>query len=822
MNIQLSYQWLQEYAKTDLAPEEFARRLSLSGPAVERIHRLADHLNHVVVGRIAEIRPHPNANRLAVTIVDVGKELLEIVCGGSNLSIGQKVAVAKVGSRVRWHGEGELITLGEAEIRGVKSFGMIAGANEIGLFDYFPHGEKEILDLSFLEKVSAGTPLAEALGLADVVFDVEVTTNRPDALSAVGMAREAAAITGAKFQDKRLAERSKMPPLPSKDKLGLTVEVKEKTLCPRYEAVVVDGVTVGPSPWWLRRRLAQAGIRSINNVVDITNYVMLEFGQPMHAFDYHALQDRTIAVRAAKPKETLVALDGVTYTFAGGELVIADKARPVAIAGVMGGQATGISSTTTAVVFEAATFDAVSVRRTARVLNVHSDSSLRFEKGLSTEGTAPALARAIQLVQEIGGGSPASGVKDVRAASYKPKTYAFRPAKAAELIGAPVPAAKQFSILSTLGFSMKGRGASVQVAVPWWRDHDIEGERDLVEEVARIWGYHNLPSLLPNGVPPVRPEDPLLALEDRVRDLLSGAGWTEAISNSMVAEDAHAKAGIEGDQVRLANPLTTDLAVLRTDLLPSLLQIVAHNQEAVPNAAVFEIGNVYLPQSSSARPQAGGLPPSSAGLPREVSRIIVASWGASPDGEQFQRVKGAVAHLAHALAAGWSWGTPGSCSALPVKSAHPGRRIDLKVGEAVAGTIAEVHPVILAHFGIEARVAVAVLDPDIFVKHPARPAYLPSPQYPGVKRDLAFFAAERVTHAAILAAIAGAHALVAHVELFDVFRGKGVPDGKKSMAYHIVYRAFDRTLTAVEAEEAHAAVVSALTHSKLFAASIRE
>ncbi len=808
MNIQLSYQWLQEYAKTDLTPEEFARRLSLSGPGVERIHRLAHHLNHVVVGRIAEIRPHPNANRLAVTIVDVGKELLEIVCGGTNLKIGQKVAVAKVGSRVRWHGEGELIVLGEAEIRGVKSFGMISGANEIGLADYFPHGEKEILDLSFLEKVPAGTPVAEALGLADVVFDFEVTTNRPDALSAVGMAREAAVITGAKFQEKRLRDRSKMPSLPSKDKLTLSVDIKEKSLCSRYEAVVVDGITVGPSPWWLRRRLAQAGIRSINNVVDITNYVMLEFGQPMHAFDYHALQDRTIVVRAAKPKETLVALDGNTYTFTGGELVIADGARPVAIAGVMGGEATGVGANTTAVVFEAATFDAVSVRRTARALNVHSDSSLRFEKGLSTEGTADALARAVQLVWEVAGGVPASGVKDVRAHAYAPKKYAFRPAKAAELIGAPVPAAKQFSMLSALGCTMKGRGASVEVTVPWWRDQDIEGERDVVEEVARIWGYHNLPSLLPTGAPPIRLEDSLLGIEDRVRDLLSGAGWTEAISTSMVAEDAHAKAGVEGDAIRLSNPLTADLAVLRTHLLPSLLQIVAQNQEAVPIACVFEIGNVYLP-SSSARP-------------REASRIIIASWGASPNGEQFLRVKGAVRHLAQALVGGWSWGGPGSCSMLPAKSAHPGRRIDLRVGDVAAGTVAEVHPAILARFGIETRVAVAVLDLELCVKHPAHPTYVPSPQYPGVKRDLAFFAAERTTHAAILAAIVGAHTLVAHVELFDVFRGKGVPDGKKSMAYHIIYRAWDRTLTATEAEEAHNAVVSALTHTKNFAASIRE
>ncbi len=807
MNFLLSYNWLKEYAKTDLAPEDFARKLSLSGPAVERIRRLAAQLEHVVVGRIAELRPHPNANRLQVTIVDVGKELLEIVCGGSNLAVGQKVAVAKVGSRVRWHGQGDPIALGEAEIRGVKSFGMIAAADEIGLADVFPAaGEREILDLSFLEKAAAGTPLAEALGYDDVIFDIEVTTNRPDALSVVGMAREAAAVVGAKFQQRRLAEATALPPTPAKDALPLSVEVEAKGLCPRYQALVIDGVIVGPSPWWLRRRLAQAGIRSISNVVDATNYVMLELGQPLHAFDYHALEDRAVVVRAAKPKETIAALDGGSYAFAGGELVIADRARPVAVAGIMGGEATGVGAKTTAVVLEAATFDPVSVRRTARALNLHSDSSLRFEKGLSPEGTAPALARAARLIVELAGGRVAGKPKDVRERPYKAPSFAYRPAKAAALIGAPVPAAKQISILAALGCTVKGRGASITVTVPWWRDRDIEGERDLVEEVARVWGYHNLPSVLPPGAPPLRPEDPLLLLEDRIKASLRGAGWTETMSYSMVSAALRAKAGMDAPAARIANPLTADLAELRTDLLPSMLQVVADNQEAWPEAALFELANVYLPQGD--------------GLPKEEPRLLLACWGASPDGEQFLRAKGAAEHLCRTFAADHVV-VAGRASAWPEKVSHPGRRADVLLGETPAGSIAEVHPAILSRFGIEARVAVVALDPAALLARPAVPSYAPPPLYPGVKRDVAAFVAARATHEALAAAIRGAHPLVAEVTLFDVFRGKGVPAGKKSVAYHVVYRAADRTLTAAEADEAHAAVVAALTHTRAFAAELR-
>ncbi len=803
MNLRVSYNWLKEFVPTDLSAEDCARQVSLSGPAVERLYPQAPALNGIVVGRISEIRPHPNADKLRITLVDVGKEMLEIVCGGTNPAIGQRVAVAKIGSSVRWHGEGEPVVLAEAEIRGVKSFGMIAAANEVGLADVFPHAEREILDLGFLEKAEPGTALAEALQLNDTVFDMEVTTNRPDAMGVAGMAREMAAILGVRFSEKMLTDRTRAPKTPSKDTFPLDIRVESSELCPRYQAVVVHGVQVGPSPWWMRQRLVQAGIRPISNVVDITNYVMLELGQPLHAFNYHALGEGRIVVRRAQPGEKLQLLDGTERRFTGEELVIADGAVPIAVAGVMGGATSGITDATTTVVLEAATFDPVGVRRTARALNLQTDASLRFEKGLSTEGTSGALHRAAALLVEYAGAKMASGIKDVRASAYAPRVFPFRPAQAAALIGVSIPAAKQISILKSLGFDVSGRGANLDVTVPWWRDHDIEGERDFTEEVARLWGYHNLPSDLPPGVPPLRSEDPTVLLEDRLRQLLAGAGLTEAMSYSFVSADLRSRASMAtAPAIAIQNPLNQDLGLLRTDLLPSLLQVVAEQHNVYPSGALFEVANVYLPRGDD--------------LPEEQARCVLVAWEPGVAGEPFFRTKGIAAHLLGSVCDHWDFtGT----AAFP-KSSHPGRRLGVQVGEQQAGYVAEIHPDVLRRFGIGVRVAVCELSLSALLASPRTVQYVPTPAFPAVKRDVAIVCDQAVPHARIQETIRGAHPLVASAELFDVFMGASVPKGKKAMAYHVSYRATDHTLTGDEAAAAHSAVVDSLTTK--IGASLRE
>ncbi|KAA0205715.1 phenylalanine--tRNA ligase subunit beta, partial [Candidatus Uhrbacteria bacterium] len=415
MNILTSYDWLKQYVDLGaMTAEEFAARVSLSGPGVERLYPQGADLDRVVLGRVLEVKPHPNADKLRIAVVDVGAHghaPARIVCGGSNLQADQWVAVAKEGAMVRWHGEGEPIELKPAEIRGVKSEGMICAANEIGLFDAFPHSEREILDLGHVFSVGAkhasplraGTPLADVLGLnGDTVMDIEVTTNRPDAFSMVGLAREAAAILK-KPMTWKPATLSHV--VGARRVLPLRVTVMDKKSCPRYMAVKIEGVTNGESPWWMKRRLMSAGLRPINKLVDITNFVMLELGQPMHAFDADKLTplltkergggEVGLIVRKATKGESFKALDGKTYKLDDTMLVIADAKTPQAVAGVMGGETAAATGDTHSVVFEAATFDPVSVRKTARALNLYSDSQLRFEKGLSTEAPPDALARAV-------------------------------------------------------------------------------------------------------------------------------------------------------------------------------------------------------------------------------------------------------------------------------------------------------------------------------------------------------------------------------------------------------------------------------------------
>lgn len=386
MNLLTSYKWLREYVDCDLTPEAFAARMSLSGPAVEKIIPRDANFEHIVVGKILKVEAHPQADRLRVLSVDVGADApIQIVCGGSNVAENQFVVVALLGARVKWHGEGDLVTMELTKIRGVESYGMVCGADEVGLSDAFPKGdEKEILDLGRhlpAETLTPGRSVADLLGLSgDVVMDIEVTTNRPDAMCIVGLAREAGAILNLPFKQLTPAEIE-----PQSGANALDVKVEDTIRCPRYTAVRIDGVTNGESPWWMKERLLSAGLRPISLLVDITNYVMLEMARPLHVFDAAKLEGDQLRIRPATAGETIQALDGKEYKLEQGMLVIADAKQPVAVAGVMGGEVSGVNSQTTSIVFECAAFDPVAIRRTARALNLYSDSQSLFEKGLSTE-----------------------------------------------------------------------------------------------------------------------------------------------------------------------------------------------------------------------------------------------------------------------------------------------------------------------------------------------------------------------------------------------------------------------------------------------------
>ena len=819
MDVRTSYNWLREYVETKFSPEEFARRVSLSGPSVERIERLAESFANMVVGRVEEVKKHPNADKLHLARVNFGSESRELVCGGTNLREGMLVAVATPGARVRWHGEGEFVALEEAEIRGVKSTGMICAANEIGLADIFPMGAAhEILDLSET-RAKPGMPLARALGLDDAILSIEVTGNRPDAMSVVGLAREAAAILGAQF----LWKEQKLPKVagkypegykhpagykyPSGYKTALSVRIATPGLCARYEAALVRGVEVRESPLWMKRRLASAGARSINSIVDITNYVMLELGQPMHAFDAQKLTGG-IVVRKARAGEKIRALDGKTYVLAPDMLVIVDAEKPVAIAGVIGGEESAVGTETREVVFESAAFDPVSVRRTSRALGIQTDSSLRFEKGLSSEGTASALARAV----ELSGGELVAHI-DRRTKPHRQKTVRLPFADVSRAIGVAIPPARIKKILQSLGFAVSLRSGALVARVPHYRALDIESGRDLVEEIARIYGYHNLPAVIPSGEIPVRPRDAEFVWEDHVREALHGAGYTEIVSYSLVSKLMLEHVGIPPTEpLCLANPLSADLLYLRTELLSSMLATIAENQGHVQSGALFEVAHVYLPRTTD--------------LPDEVSRALAAVFGFGRElsrngegssGDLFYAAKGFVEGFfsRHGIA-GLGFESVAHSSHI----FHPARQLAVMMGGERVGVIAEVHPRILRAFGVDHRVAVFDLDIRAFVSRMnTKRSYEPIPLYPPGKRDVSFVVDARTPYADIVRSLLGADPLLAAAELFDTYTGRGIPEGKKSMAFHLEYRLPVRTLTNEEVDAAHERVLHAMR--KEFGATIR-
>lgn len=763
--------------------------MSLSGPAVERITHFGPEWERIVIGRILDIKPHPNADKLRIVRTDIGSKKLDIICGGINLKEGMLVAVALSGSRVRWHGEGDLIELKPTEIRGVKSEAMIAAANEIGLFELFPHEAREVMDLS-ATGAKPGAPLAEALGLEDYVFDTEVTTNRPDLLGMAMFAKESAAILREKCDEKKILASERYPKPEISEKIS--VKIEDKKLSARYTAAVVRGVRVGPSPLWLRLRLARAGISSISNIVDITNYIMLLSGEPMHAFDLKKLNGG-INVRRAKDGEKIKALDGVEYKLGREMTVISDSGKALAIAGIMGGAESAISNTTTDIVLEAAVFDPVSIRRTSRALNLRSESSLRFEKGISEDLAHRALSAAVRLVLELAGGK-CGPMADSRSGAYKPLKYSISVSEAQKLIGAPVAAGEMKRILTDLGFKVQGTGTKMTAAVPYFRDHDIESGRDLVEEVARVYGYHRLPSVLPAGEIPVQKASSELTSEGKIKEMMLGAGWNEVITYSFVSASSIQKIGFDKSRaLKLWNPLTSDYEYMRTSLVPSVLEVIDKNQENFPEVKIFEISNVYYPRKND--------------LPKEELNFVAAVSAKSGE-SPFYEAKGLFELFASRFAVS---GLALRRGAPDASYWHPGRSAVVTIGNEAVGSLGEIHPSVLRKFGVEHRVAVLELAlPGVFPHMRQFGDYKKLPAYPAAKRDISFVIGEKVIYEKIAEVIKGASSLISEAELFDVYSGKGVPAGKKSMAFHITYSSPERTLSSDEVEAAHSGLGAAL------------
>jgi len=797
--MRISLKWLSEYVDLP-APEELARQLTAVGLEVEAIERTGQGLEGVVAARILASEKHENAEKLSVTKVDAGAgEPLQIVCGAKNYAVGDVVPLATVGTVLPGG-----MKIEKAKLRGVESFGMLCSAKELGL-------ATDASGLLILPNdVKPGTAIAEALQLADVFLEINVTPNRPDALSHVGIAREVAAALGKHVHapKPRLAEEG----TPASKLAKVRIEAPEK--CPRYAARVIEGVKIGPSPLWLQRRLEGCGVRSISNVVDATNFVLLELGHPLHAFDLDKVAGQEIVVRTARPGEKITTLDGKERSLETDDLLIADRDRGSALAGVMGGGDSEISAGTTRVLLESAYFQPSGIRRTSRRQGLKSEASYRFERGADPGMVIAAVDRCAALIAELSGGTVRPGIVDVHPLKEKPRTVKLRWSRPAEILGMDVPRAEARKVLKGLGFEEKAhdeKGATY--VVPSWRV-DVSIEEDLVEELVRAKGYDAIPETLPRTAIDTPVESVEIQALARVREALEAAGLAEAVNFSFVAErelEPFAYQVVTGDGsgralgVALKNPISADLSVMRTSLVPSLLKnAVLNRRQRIEDIRLYEIASIYHPHHEpKERPTCESI---------EIAAVLCGrrspvGWATGAnDPVDFYDAKATVQGVLQALGVECRWKAGGDAWMHPRASAT----LLATDGDDVLGDVGELHPRVAATFDLPRGVFAVRLSLDALIRR-ARlvPQYRPIPRLPAVLRDLAVVVKDEVEAAAV-ETLVREEPLVDGVTLFDVYRGAPLPGGKKNLALAISYRAPDRTLTDAEADAAHARIVKRL------------
>ena len=788
----VTYSWLKEFVDCDLTPDELGHRLTMAGLEVDALTKTGDGLDNVIVARLLSVDPHPEADRLTVCRVATGSEELQVVCGARNHKAGDRVALAQVGAVL----PGDF-KIKKSKIRNLESCGMLCSEKELGLADT----SEGIMILP--GDLPLGLPVFDALGLKDARFELGLTPNRPDCLSVAGVAREVSA----------MVEKPLVLPRPQLRESGAaaagetSVTIEEPQHCPRYAARLIRGVTVGPSPDWLVRRLEAVGQRAINNVVDVTNYVLMELGHPLHAFDFRRLRGGRIVVRCAAEGETFTTLDSQVRTLAANDLTICDAVGPVALAGIMGGENSEICAETTDILLESAYFNPVTVRRTSKRLGIHSESSHRFERGADIDMVPLALDRAAALIAEVAGGSIAPGVIDVYPQALAPRKIELSAERCAAILGLRIEPGEMARLLGNIGLKVEARGAALAVTIPNFRP-DLEREIDLIEEVARLAGYDQIPTTLP--VSRILCQRPPQAQQQQraLRDALVAAGFAETINYSFIAPQAWDQIGLAMDDPRrvtvaVLNPLTEEQSVMRTSLVPSMLDTVARNlSHRSRDLRLFELRPVFLPQAG-------------ADLPQEPLRLVVAmsgrreseGWAHGADPVDFYDLKGAFDGVLQTLKIeGAGWLADGGEPYL-----HPGKSARLQLRGRVVGSLGEVHPRILANYGIDAPVYLLdLLVEPLFAGVRSRGAFRAPSRFPVVERDTALLLDDAVTAQQLFDLFARVRSAEAEeMLLFDVYRGKGVPDGKKSLALRVRYRSPDKTLTDDEVNHMHGALVDA-------------
>ncbi len=782
--MKLPLSWLSDYTKISAVGREYAHALTMTGSKVETCEMIGGEIEKVVVGKILKIDRHPDADKLVVCHVNVGDNDVQIVTGATNVFEGAYVPVALHKSHLPGG-----VTITKGKLRGVVSEGMMCSTDELGMTDGVATG------ILILEgEPQPGTDIKAVLGLDEYVADFEITSNRPDCLSVIGLARESAATYGADFSipEIKVAENN--------ENISdyVSVEVKDSELCPRYTARVVKNIKIEPSPMWLQRRLEACGVRAINNIVDITNYVMLEYGQPMHAFDLNFLNGSKIVVRRAEEGESITTLDGEDRKLSADMLVICDSEKPVAVAGVMGGENSEIKDDTKTIVFESANFKGSSVRLTAKALGMRTESSGRFEKGLDPYMTVDAVNRACQLICELGAGEVVGGIIDVCGELSKPVKIKLRPDKINSFLGIDIPKERMVDILEKIGFTVDGD----TVTSPSFRT-DIECEADVAEEIARFYGYDVIESTLMKGESTAGGKTPSQMLEDKIRASLTAQGLYEIYTYSFVDPATLDKLNIPSDDklrsaVMISNPLGEEQSMMRTTPLGEMLKALSLNHShRNADVALFEIANTYLPKS---------LPVTE--LPDERNVITCGMYG----NLDFYDLKGIVEQLLDSCnVKKYSFKTK-----TDNPSFHPGKTAALIIGGKECGCLGQVHPSVADNFELSMPTFAALIDFNAVLENAGgAKSYKHLPKFPAVTRDIAMLCDDETEVGSIEEIIRkSAGNLLEELNLFDVYKGKQIPEGKKSVAYSIVLRSADKTLEEAEVTAVMNSVVSGL-ESKL-------
>lgn len=794
----LSMKWLSDYVDIgDMSIKDFCSGLTISGSKVERYDTEGSEISNVVVGKLLEVVPHENSDHLVVCKVDVGKgEPIQIVTGAPNVKAGDIVPVALDGSTLPGG-----VKIKKGKLRGVESNGMLCSLGELGLTTHdFPYAIADGIFLLQQEKncpeLKLGMDIKEAIGLNDTTVEFEITSNRPDCMSVIGLARE----TAATFDLPLNLHKPEVKGIGGSAKDFLkSVKISDKEKCSVYMAAVVRNVKIGMSPRWMRERLRASGVRPINNFVDITNYVMLEYGQPMHAFDIRFLKEASIDVRCAKNGEKITTLDGTQRELTEDMLVIADAASPVAVAGVMGGEYSGIMDDTVDVVFEAACFDGASVRTTAKSLGMRTDASSRFEKGLDPRMAEPALMRALELVETLGCGDVVSEVIKVSNGKNTQKSAPFDPEWINVFLGTNIPEDEMLSYLKKLDFTVKDGVAYA----PAYRV-DIECKSDIAEEVARLYGYNRIPKTVIRGVAKAQLTEKQ-KFERSISQAMAALGCYEITTYSFVSPKYFDKINLPADSklrktVTITNPLGEDTSVMRTTVIPSMCEVLARNyNNRNPEAYLFEIGSEYLPAPGRE-------------LPEEPARLAIGMYGKDAD---FFLLKGKIEALLAKLGLnGCEYEACSDTSVYPEASAfHPGRCAVVKKDGKIFGIFGELAPVVLENYGIGTKAYAAKLEiPEMMELSDGERVYKPLPRFPATTRDIAVVCDDGLSAASIEKTIKSAVGnTLESIELFDVYKGKQVGEGKKSLAFAISMRSHEGTLTDEQADAAMKRVIKELS-----------